>query len=60
MIAGWKDNEVWFCEPYRPHAWPVKYVVNVDYPIVGLGTIDQSCMDADVGASPTVVVEHSP
>ena len=44
MIAGWKDNEVWFCEPWRPHAWPAKYVVNVDFPIVGLGTIDQNLM----------------
>jgi hypothetical protein len=44
MIAGWKDNEVWFCEPYRPHAWPAKYTINVEYPIVGLGTIDQTVM----------------
>jgi hypothetical protein len=44
MVAGWKDNEVWFCEPYRPHAWPTKYTINVEFPIVGLGTIDQNCM----------------
>jgi len=44
MIAGWKDNEVWFCEPYRPHAWPAKYTINVEFPIVGLGTIDQNVM----------------
>jgi hypothetical protein len=58
MIAGWKDNEVWFCEPYRPHAWPVKYVVNVDYPIVGLGTIDQSCMVLTSGQPYVVVGIH--
>ena len=44
MIAGWMDNEIWFCEPYRPHAWPAKYTVNVEFPIVGLGTIDQNLM----------------
>lgn len=44
MIVGWKDNEIWFCEPFRPHAWPVKYVINVEFPIIGLGTIDQNCM----------------
>jgi len=44
MIAGWRGNEVWFCEPYRPHAWPVKYTINVDARIVGLGTIDQNLM----------------
>ncbi len=36
-IAAWKNNEVWFCEPYFPHAWPPGYVLAVDFPIVGLG-----------------------
>jgi hypothetical protein len=44
MIAGWRENEVWFCEPYRPHAWPAQYVVGVESPIVGLGTVDQNLM----------------
>ena len=51
MIAGWKDNEVWFCEPYRPHAWPAKYTINVEYPIVGLGTIAQNVMILTVGSA---------
>lgn len=42
MVAGFRDNEVWFCEPYRPHAWPVTYSVAVDSPIVGLGVIGQT------------------
>ena len=37
MMAGFKANEVWFCEPFRPHAWPAQYVMTTDYPIVGLG-----------------------
>ena len=44
MIAGWRENQVWYCEPYRPHAWPTKYVINVESPIVGLGSIDQNLM----------------
>jgi hypothetical protein len=44
MIAGWRANELWFCEPYRPHAWPANYTLGVDSPIVGLGTIDQNVM----------------
>jgi hypothetical protein len=44
MVAGWRANEIWFCEPYRLHAWPVKYMLGVDAPIVGLGTVDQNCM----------------
>lgn len=42
MIAGWENNNIWFCEPYRPHAWPTIYQVSVDYPIVGLGVSGQT------------------
>jgi len=37
MLASFIGNEVWFCEPYRPHAWPPGYVLTVDFPVVGLG-----------------------
>ena len=40
MLAGFVDNQVWFCEPYLPHAWPSQYTMSVDYPIVGLGVYD--------------------
>jgi hypothetical protein len=36
-IAGFRKNEVWFCEPYLPHAWPFGYMQTVDFPIVGIG-----------------------
>lgn len=49
IIAAFKDNEVWFCEPYRPHAWPVQYQVSVDYPIVGLGVMGQTLIIATTG-----------
>lgn len=41
-IAGFRNNEIWFCEPYRPHAWPSIYTVAVEFPIMGLGVIGQS------------------
>ncbi len=37
MVCGFKDNELWFCEPYFPHAWPAGYVITTDFPIVGIG-----------------------
>lgn len=37
VVAAWKNNEVWFCEPYFPHAWPPGNVLSVEFPIVGLG-----------------------
>lgn len=42
ILAGFRSNEVYFCEPYRPHAWPVSYALSLDYPIIGLGVIGQT------------------
>lgn len=42
VIAGFKGNEIWFSEPYRPHAWPSIYALTVQYPVVGLGVMNQS------------------
>jgi hypothetical protein len=50
MMAGWTPyNEIWFAEPYQAHAWPVKYMLTVDAPIVGFGTIDQNLMILTTG-----------
>lgn len=49
MIAGWRSNELWFCEPYRPHAWPASYTLAVEYPIVGLGVINQTLVVCTAG-----------
>lgn len=38
MIAGFVNRELFFCEPYKPHAWPTAYSLTVDYPIVGLAS----------------------
>jgi hypothetical protein len=42
FLAGWRFNEVWFSEPYNPHAWPPNYVIAVEGNIVGLGVYYQS------------------
>lgn len=50
MIVGWQSNEIWFCEPYRPHAWPPSYVLTTEYPIVGLGVSGNTVVAATTGA----------
>lgn len=50
IIAGWRANEIWFCEPYRPHAWPAAYVLTTEYPIVGLGVSGSSVVACTAGA----------
>jgi len=39
IVAGFTGRDVYFSEPYRPHAWPVQYSVSVEHPIVGLGVV---------------------
>lgn len=36
MMAAFSGKDVYFCEPWRPHAWPEKYVLTMDHPVVGL------------------------
>lgn len=42
ILVGFRGNEVWFSEPYLPHAWPSIYMMTVSDTIVGLGVYDQS------------------
>jgi hypothetical protein len=44
MVIGFRDNEIWYCEPYRPHAWPALYTLSVDFEIVGIGVIGQTAI----------------
>lgn len=59
MIAGWRGKEVWFCEPYRPHAWPPEYTVATEFNIVGLGVQGQTLIVCTEGY-PTAITGINP
>jgi len=42
ILAGFKDNEVMFCEPFMPHAWPTKYRLSTDFSIVAIKAVGSS------------------
>jgi hypothetical protein len=42
ITVGFRSNEVWFSEAYRPHAWPPGYVLTTEFPIVGIGVCGQA------------------
>lgn len=42
ITVGFRKNEVWFSEAYRPHAWPPGYVITTEFPIVGIGVCGQA------------------
>ena len=45
-LVGFSGKDLWFCEPYRPHAWPVGYVLSMKSNIVGLGIVGTSVIVA--------------
>lgn len=59
MMAGFVGKRLYFSEPWLPHAWPEKYVLTTDYPIVGLGAYGASLAVLTTG-NPYVVTGTSP
>lgn len=58
VVVGFKGNEIWFSEPYFPHAWPPGYVLTTEYPIVGLGVTGQTLVVATSATPYTAQVLH--
>lgn len=50
FLVGFTGRDVYFSEPYRPHAWPPGYVVSSKYNIVALGTFGNSIAILTEGA----------
>jgi hypothetical protein len=44
IFVGFKGNTLFFSENFRPHAWPAEYQTTVQYPIVGLGVVGNTCV----------------
>lgn len=59
MLVGWRENEVWFSEPYRPHAWPTSYVLTVDGPVVNISVIGNTFIVLTKG-SPSMISGNHP
>lgn len=50
ILAAFKDNYIYFSEPYQCHAWPDAYKIAIDRNIVGLGSFGSTlvvCTDAE-------------
>lgn len=41
IMAGFVGNELYFCEPYQPHAWPAKYKLTTVEQIVAIVPVPQ-------------------
>jgi hypothetical protein len=49
IAVGFRKNEIWFSEAYRPHAWPPGYVITTEFPIVGIGVCGQAIVACTQG-----------
>lgn len=49
IVAGYLNNELWFSEAYRPHAWPPAYALSLEHAIVGLGIVGQTLVICTTG-----------
>jgi hypothetical protein len=59
IMAGFRGNEIYFSEPFIPHAWPVEYSLTVEYPIVAIGSFGESLVVATQG-NPFVISGSTP
>ena len=58
VAVGFRSNEVWFSEPYRPHAWPAGYVLTTEFPIVGIGVCGNSVVVCTQGTPYVISGSH--
>lgn len=59
MMAAFMGKRLYFSEPYRPHAWPEKYILTTDYAIVGLGAFGSAVAVLTTG-QPYIVAGTAP
>lgn len=51
MMAAFYQKQLYFCEPYLPHAWPQKYIQTTDVKIVALAAIGSSVVVLTEGST---------
>lgn len=58
-LAGFVGNELYFSEPYYPHAWPTDYTIGFDADIIGLG-VEKSTVTVVTAGQPYRVYGSHP
>lgn len=58
-MAGFVGNELCFCEPWKFYAWPLKYRLTTDYPIVGIGAYGSNIVVVTTG-NPYLIMGTDP
>lgn len=59
ILVGFKGKNLYFCEPYFPHAWPAEYDQAIEYDIVGLAPLGNSVVVMTTGWPYIATGSHS-
>lgn len=59
IMAAFVGKDLYFCEPFIPHAWPEKYILTTEYDIVGLGSYGNTVVVMTTG-NPYIVNGSTP
>jgi hypothetical protein len=54
IVAGFRDNEIWFSAAYRPHAWPAAHTLVAESKVVGIAVVNQSLVVCTEGYPCTI------
>jgi hypothetical protein len=58
-MVGFVGNQVYISEPYAPYAWPLSYVLVLDFPVKAIGISGQSAVVGTTG-KPYVITFSDP
>lgn len=59
IMAGFVGNDIYFSEPFLPHAWPPGYSLSVEYPVVGIAAVGTSLVVTTRG-NPFIITGATP
>jgi hypothetical protein len=51
VMLGFSGNTIYACEPYAPYAWPAKYDIPLESPVVGIAVAGQTAVVTTKGAT---------
>jgi hypothetical protein len=49
IMVGFKNNNLYFSENFKPWSWPAEYTLTVEHAIVGLGVFGNTCVVCTTG-----------
>jgi hypothetical protein len=59
MMVAFDNNLIYFCEPFRPSAWPQKYIIAIPFKILAL-TVDENALLVITDREPYVITGSHP